>query len=751
MSLFKTLPCLLGILACLAIPLSAGCKFSTAGLTNDNQAAVCGNGIAEGNEICDGDDTRNTACADITGYVGGTLRCSGDCQSYNTDNCIPEGQCGNGDINPPEECDTTNLNGQSCESLNLGTGTLACNIDCTFDLSGCSQQPDCGNNIVEGTEECDDGNQSNEDACLNACLNATCGDGYVWAGHEECDDGNNIDGDSCSAICEDEPPVNCGNGQIETGETCDDGNTNPDDGCSPACLVETGWDCQNQPSVCTPICGDGLIRGTEECDDTNLTNGDGCSDLCEVEPFYACSGEHSVCVCVVFVDINTTSALADGSSWADATKSVQHGIDTAANKIPGCEVWVAQGRYYIYTSSVTDTLLLAADVGVYGGFDATENARDQRDWVSNDTILDGNSQLTSDRVNHVVTADQISGAVLDGFRIVAGLTGMNGSGAGMIINQGSVTVENCTFRRNEADWDGGGLAVYNSNSTITNCTFFQNAAQWGGGMLVEGGDTTVEDCIFEANNATNWGGGLYFYNTDSTATGCDFLNNTASGWGGGFIVTNNSPTVEGCFFEGNDANRGGGFMADLTDVHVTGCWFESNTATSSGGGLCADTAAPTVENSVFWSNTSAYGGGLQSRNSSAPYVVNSTFFDNSSTNADGHAIRTYNSTATSVNIIAWGTATGEIAHNGSGTTTVTYSTVQGGYSGSGNLDTNPNFVDAAGGNFRLQPGSPAMDSADGNAAPSADFDGNLRVDHASAPNNGTGNPNYADRGAFETQ
>src|SRR5512141_1780697 len=42
----------------------------------------------------------------------------------------------------------------------------------------------CGNGVVETGEECDDGNPSDTDACTNACLNATCGDGLVQDGVE---------------------------------------------------------------------------------------------------------------------------------------------------------------------------------------------------------------------------------------------------------------------------------------------------------------------------------------------------------------------------------------------------------------------------------------------------------------------------------------------------------------------------------------------------------------------------------------
>jgi len=60
-------------------------------------------------------------------------------------------------------------------------------------------------------------------------------------------------------------------------EACDDGDLDALDGCSDTCTEETGWDCINEPSVCTPICPDGLLKGSETCDDNNSDTTDGCS------------------------------------------------------------------------------------------------------------------------------------------------------------------------------------------------------------------------------------------------------------------------------------------------------------------------------------------------------------------------------------------------------------------------------------------------------------------------------------------
>ena len=48
---------------------------------------VCGNGIKEGNESCDGPDLGGASCQTIGGFIGGTLACTGTC-AYDTSACV---------------------------------------------------------------------------------------------------------------------------------------------------------------------------------------------------------------------------------------------------------------------------------------------------------------------------------------------------------------------------------------------------------------------------------------------------------------------------------------------------------------------------------------------------------------------------------------------------------------------------------------------------------------------------------------
>ncbi|MGM0595671.1 MAG: glutathione peroxidase [Myxococcota bacterium] len=56
----------------------------------NNVQQECGNGIIEGNEICDGTKMDSVNCEDLDGYKGGMLRCGTDCSSYNEEFCFAD-------------------------------------------------------------------------------------------------------------------------------------------------------------------------------------------------------------------------------------------------------------------------------------------------------------------------------------------------------------------------------------------------------------------------------------------------------------------------------------------------------------------------------------------------------------------------------------------------------------------------------------------------------------------------------------
>lgn len=54
---------------------------------------------------------------------------------------IAQGACGNGSVEPSEECDLSSLDDQTCQSLGFSGGTLSCTDACTLDLTACTGGP----------------------------------------------------------------------------------------------------------------------------------------------------------------------------------------------------------------------------------------------------------------------------------------------------------------------------------------------------------------------------------------------------------------------------------------------------------------------------------------------------------------------------------------------------------------------------------------------------------------------------------
>jgi hypothetical protein len=109
-----------------------------------NACWTCGDAMLHPAKTCDGDLLRGETCA-TQGYAGGALLCADDCRGYDTTQCEAFPSCGNGVLDPGEQCDGDQLSGHDCQNFGYDTGMLKCSAECVFDTSGCDYHPlDCG-------------------------------------------------------------------------------------------------------------------------------------------------------------------------------------------------------------------------------------------------------------------------------------------------------------------------------------------------------------------------------------------------------------------------------------------------------------------------------------------------------------------------------------------------------------------------------------------------------------------------------
>lgn len=191
--------------------------------------------------------------------------------------------------------------------------------------------------------------------------------------------------------------------------------------------------------------------------------------------------------------------------------------------------------------------------------------------------------------------------------------------------------------------------------------------------------------------------------------------NPQNNGGGGIRIGIASPTIRNNIITGNTGNSGGGILmsgASYPDIINNVISFNSAEDQRGGGIYVGGFSSPNIIGNLIFSNTAGRGGGVHSRDLAGPVsLVNNTIVYNMAGSVGGVDI--LGDPATATNCIIWGNSGLQIV----GQVTVTYSDVQGGASGTGNIDVDPLFVDAAGDDYHLAPGSRCIDAGDNTALP----------------------------------
>jgi len=197
----------------------------------------------------------------------------------------------------------------------------------------------------------------------------------------------------------------------------------------------------------------------------------------------------------------------------------------------------------------------------------------------------------------------------------------------------------------------------------------------------------------------------------------------ANSSGGGMNNYSGRPTVAYCIFTGNSAVRYGGGIYNYLDSNpkIANCVFIANSA-SDGGGVCDENSSPMLSNCTFMGNRADWGAGAMSNLLSIATIVSCILWDNTAPQITGDTL-------------------------------VSYSDVQGGWPGAGNIDADPllaepgYWVDADDPNIAVEPNDPHVIWVDGDyhlKSQAGRWDPNSRSwvkDDVTSPCVDTGDPN----------
>jgi hypothetical protein len=345
---------------------------------------------------------------------------------------------------------------------------------------------------------------------------------------------------------------------------------------------------------------------------------------------------------ILFVD-DDAAGNNNGSNWTDAYTNLQDALNSAVN-VGVQEIRIAQGVYRPDQGSGnipgdrTATFQLVNGVAIKGGFaGVSEVDPDIRDVEIYETVLSGDLADNDLDVNDPVVSSYESTRFDNSYHVVTG-SGTNGTAVldGVTISDGNA--------KSLLEY-GGGMSNIAGSPTISNCTFIRNWAWHGGGMYNSNSSPTLTNCTFSMN-AGFYGGGMYCSSSHPDLTNC--------------LFTNNSTTIPPGVIVERSVDNGGGMYN-----------YYSN---------------PTLANCTISGNSSRYGGGIYNYDSHL-ILTNCTLAGNSA--YEGRAMYNHGSSLSISNSILWNGGN-EIYNYTSAT--ITYSNIQGGWPGNGNIDVDPLFV-----------------------------------------------------------
>ncbi len=228
-----------------------------------------------------------------------------------------------------------------------------------------------------------------------------------------------------------------------------------------------------------------------------------------------------------------------------------------------------------------------------------------------------------------------------------------------------------------------------TSSTFSNCDIYQNHkvktdpaadVSGGGGVnIINESSPRLKNCLIHDNTCLDWTNG------------------------GGINCDHSSPTLDSCSIENNESGSGGGVACNYSNAVLTNCLIAGNKIFWAGNAFYSDFSSTSFFNCTIVNNTGGSWNYVMHLGQQPSYIVNCVIYFNQGTPVAP----------------VWG-----------GVAYVSYSDVEGGYVGTGNINIDPLFIDTANGDYHLQANSPCVDAGIGPLAdpdvPTEDIEGDIR-------------------------
>lgn len=349
----------------------------------------------------------------------------------------------------------------------------------------------------------------------------------------------------------------------------------------------------------------------------------------------------------------------DGSTWGLAKRTISAGINAIATN-GGGEVWVQGGTYY-----EQDPIRVPRYVHLLGGFIGNEDARNQRDYVNNETVIDGEEIETTmwglvefDRPGYLLNS-------IDGFTLIVKNNSYGYSLPTSIYSSWcSPLIANNKIYNDYVYWRCSGIQLHSSyatvrNNQVTGCCGFEYA-----GIDAKYGRPLIEFNILEYND-------------------CPAISNRDAPYEK--LNSRYSEPIKSALIYNNKIRCNSGF------------------------GILSYRASPVIASNVISGCTA----GIYCDYFGMPSIINNTVVGNS---REGINIRTFIPTnVVSNNIVAYNQSgisipyfDGNIVNNcvyGNTASDFPIQTLL-----NGNLSVDPQFIDFNQGNYHLSPLSPCVDT-----------------------------------------